>query len=58
MLEEIHVSFEDFAKEVIKGNTYEERNEILWRCYAPNPTKEVKYIVALSFIISTSYKYH
>lgn len=40
MLEEIHVDFSDFSKEVIKGETYQERKEIFWRCYAANPKKE------------------
>ena len=39
MLEEIHTSFEDFSKEVIKGKSYMERKEIFWRCYAANPKK-------------------
>ena len=40
MLEEIQVDFKDFSKEVIKGETYQERKEIFWRCYASNPKKE------------------
>jgi hypothetical protein len=40
MLEEIEVDFSDFSKEVIKGETYQERKEIFWRCYAVNPKKE------------------
>lgn len=51
MLEEIHVSFEDFSKEVIKGETYEERKEILWRCYASNPTKDDLKRMSLEDII-------
>lgn len=51
MLEEIHVSFEDFSKEVIKGETYEERKEILWRCYASNPKKEELSKMSLEDII-------
>ncbi len=52
MLEEIHVSFEDFSKEVIKGNTYEERKEILWSCYASNPKKEELNKMSLEDIVN------
>lgn len=40
MLEEIHVDFSDFSKIVIEGETYQERKELFWRCYAVNPKKE------------------
>ena len=52
MLEEIHCDFSDFSKEVIKGNTYDERKEILWRCYASNPTKEDLEKMTLEDIIN------
>ena len=38
-LEEIYCDFSEFSNEVIKGKTYRERKEILWRCYASNPKK-------------------
>ena len=39
MLEEIHTDFSDFPNIVRQGKTYEERKELLWRCYAVNPKK-------------------
>ena len=38
-LEEIYCDISEFSNEVIKGKTYRERKEILWRCYATNPKK-------------------
>lgn len=40
MLEEINADFSDFSKIVIEGETYQERKELFWRCYAVNPKKE------------------
>lgn len=40
MLQEIHVDFKDFSKIVIRGQSYKDRKELLWRCYAANPKKE------------------
>ena len=39
LLEEIYCDFSEFSNYVIKGNTYKERKEIFWRCYANNPKK-------------------
>lgn len=42
-LEEIFVNVEQFPIVVMRGKSYDERKELLWRCYASNPKKsEVK----------------
>ncbi len=51
MLQEIHVGFKDYTKEVIKGKTYYERKEIFWRCYAVEPRKEEVYNLTLDDMI-------
>lgn len=38
-LEEIYVSVEQFPLVVMRGKSYNERKELLWRCYASNPKK-------------------
>lgn len=38
-LEEIYVDIEQFPRVVIRGKSYNERKELLWRCYASNPKK-------------------
>ena len=38
-LEEIYVDIEQFPRVVMRGKSYNERKELLWRCYASNPKK-------------------
>ena len=38
-LEEIYVDIEKFPIVVMRGKSYNERKELLWRCYASNPKK-------------------
>lgn len=38
-LEEIYVNMEQFPVVVMRGKSYNERKELLWRCYASNPKK-------------------
>lgn len=38
-LEEIYVDIEKFPRVVMRGKSYNERKELLWRCYASNPKK-------------------
>ena len=38
-LEEIYVNIEKFPRVVMRGKSYNERKELLWRCYASNPKK-------------------
>ena len=38
-LEEIYVDIEHFPRIVMRGKSYNERKELLWRCYASNPKK-------------------
>jgi len=40
MLEEIFATVEQFPLIVMRGKSYKERKELLWRCYASNPKKE------------------
>lgn len=51
MLQEIHVDFKDFSKIVIKGQTYQDRKELLWRCYAVNPKREEVMTMTLDDIV-------
>ena len=38
-LEEIYVDIKQFPIVVMRGKSYNERKELLWRCYASNPKK-------------------
>lgn len=38
-LEEIYIDIEKFPRVVMRGKSYNERKELLWRCYASNPKK-------------------
>ena len=38
-LDEIYVDIEKFPRVVMRGKSYNERKELLWRCYASNPKK-------------------
>ena len=38
-LDEIYVDIEQFPRVVMRGKSYNERKELLWRCYASNPKK-------------------
>ena len=38
-LEEIFVTVEQYPLVVMRGKSYKERKELLWRCYASNPKK-------------------
>ena len=40
MLEEIFATVEQFPLIVMRGKSYKERKELLWRCYASNPKKD------------------
>lgn len=50
-LEEIYVDIKQFPKVVMRGKSYNERKELLWRCYASNPKKSEVEKISLEDMI-------